>query len=214
MLSSGVERDPNFPYWFSAVRSAHRARPGPGRACVPSPDQRPCRAHSNRTPDARKGCTRKDTFHLVTACLSGGKGIGPAVARDPPRVFATFTAPSFGPSTTGPLAVGAAAVGGTRRTPPLGTPLEPDRYDSRAAVLWNAHAGALWALRIRYASTNDFRFLWAAPGVARALRFLSALGLRIVRCQSVLWATPVGKCFGGSHLETHERPYVSLLRDD
>ncbi len=29
--------------------------------------------------------------------------------------------------------------------PALGTPLDPDRYDYRAAVLWNAHAGALWA---------------------------------------------------------------------
>jgi hypothetical protein len=26
----------------------------------------------------------------------------------------------------------------------LGTPLDPDTYDYNAAVLWNAHAGALW----------------------------------------------------------------------
>ncbi|SFN38034.1 hypothetical protein SAMN04487980_101899 [Streptomyces sp. cf124] len=88
---------------------------------------------------------RKDTFHLVTAGLSGGKGIGPAVA-DHPRVFATFTAPSFGPVHNRP-------GGGRCRCgrlhpdddPALGTPLDPDRYDYRAAVLWNAHAGALWA---------------------------------------------------------------------
>ncbi|MGA5809587.1 replication initiator [Streptomyces cellulosae] len=87
---------------------------------------------------------RKDTFHLVTAGLSGGKGISPAVAQHP-RVFATFTAPSFGPVHNRP-------GGGRCRCgrlhpdddPALGTPLDPDRYDYRTAVLWNAHAGALW----------------------------------------------------------------------
>ncbi|MEV5441930.1 replication initiator [Streptomyces sp. NPDC052644] len=87
---------------------------------------------------------RKDTFHLVTAGLSGGKGIGPSVARHP-RVFVTFTAPSFGP-------VHNRSGGGRCRCgrlhaeddPALGTPLNPERYDYRAAVLWNAHAGALW----------------------------------------------------------------------
>ncbi|MEH0585603.1 replication initiation protein [Streptomyces sp. B21-106] len=88
---------------------------------------------------------RKDTFHLVTAGLSGGKGIGPAVAQHP-RVFATFTAPSFGSVHNRP-------GGGRCRCgrlhpdddPALGTPLNPERYDYRDAVLWNAHAGALWA---------------------------------------------------------------------
>ncbi|MEU5198739.1 replication initiator [Streptomyces scabiei] len=88
---------------------------------------------------------RKDTFHLVTAGLSGGKGIGPAVAQHP-RVFATFTAPSFGPvhnrPTSGRCRCGRAHP---EDDPALGTPLDPDRYDYRAAVLWNAHAGALWA---------------------------------------------------------------------
>jgi hypothetical protein len=88
---------------------------------------------------------RKDTFHLVTAGLSGGKGIGPAVAQHP-RVFATFTAPSFGPvhnrPTSGRCRCGQAHP---EDDPALGTPLDPDRYDYRAAVLWNARAGALWA---------------------------------------------------------------------
>lgn len=88
---------------------------------------------------------RKDTFHLVTAGLSGGKGIGPAVAQHP-RVFATFTAPSFGPVHNRP-AGGRCRCGRSHPEddPALGTPLDPDRYDYRAAVLWNAHAGALWA---------------------------------------------------------------------
>lgn len=88
---------------------------------------------------------RKDTFHLVTAGLSGGKGVGPAVA-ERPRVFATFTAPSFGPVHNRPGG-GRCRCGRAHPEddPALGTPLDPDRYDYRAAVLWNAHAGALWA---------------------------------------------------------------------
>ncbi|WRZ91982.1 replication initiation protein [Streptomyces sp. NBC_01007] len=91
---------------------------------------------------------RKDTYHLVTAGLSGGKGIGATVAEHP-RVFATFTAPSFGPVHNRP------GGGRCRRLhvdgdAELGTPLYADRYDYRAAVLWNAHAGALWARFVTY----------------------------------------------------------------
>lgn len=67
-----------------------------------------------------------------------------------PRVFATFTAPSFGPVHNRPTGPGGSArpcrCGRRHGTddPALGTPLDPDRYDYEAAVLWNAHAGALW----------------------------------------------------------------------
>lgn len=87
---------------------------------------------------------RRDTFHLITAGLRGGKGT-PEQVTTHPRVFATFTAPSFGPvhnrPGTRPCRCGA------RHTPDdtaLGTPLNPDRYDYESAVLWNAHAGMLW----------------------------------------------------------------------
>ncbi|MFF3413448.1 replication initiator [Streptomyces sp. NPDC002698] len=93
---------------------------------------------------------RKDTFHLVTAGLSGGKGIDSAVAEHP-RVFATFTAPSFGPVHNRPgggrCRCGRLHADGDAE---LGTPLNVDRYDYRAAVLWNAHAGALWARFVTY----------------------------------------------------------------
>ncbi|MGY4907104.1 replication initiator [Streptomyces sp. 900116325] len=39
---------------------------------------------------------RRDTYQLITAGLRGGKGTPEQVATHP-RVFATFTAPSFGP---------------------------------------------------------------------------------------------------------------------
>ncbi|WP_050502863.1 replication initiator [Streptomyces monomycini] len=92
---------------------------------------------------------RRDTFQLITSGLRGGKGVPERVAAHP-RVFATFTAPGFGPvhnRPTGP-------TGSVRRCrcgafhdqedTALGTALNPDTYDYEAAVLWNAHAGALW----------------------------------------------------------------------
>jgi hypothetical protein len=87
---------------------------------------------------------RRDTFHLITAGLRGGKGTPEDVA-DHPRVFATFTAPGFGPVHNRPDS-GRCRCGTTHPAdaPELGTPLNPDTYDYEAAVLWNAHAGALW----------------------------------------------------------------------
>nr|WP_031505896.1 replication initiator [Streptomyces megasporus] len=87
---------------------------------------------------------RRDTYHLITAGLRGGKGTPEDVAAHP-RVFATFTAPSFGPVHNRPDSGRCRC--GTRHPaddPALGTPLDPERYDYEAAVLWNAHAGALW----------------------------------------------------------------------
>ncbi|SHL69136.1 replication initiator [Actinacidiphila paucisporea] len=87
---------------------------------------------------------RRDTFHLITAGLRGGKGTPEDVAHHP-RVFATFTAPGFGPvhnrPDSGRCRCGTAHPADATE---LGTPLDPDAYDYEAAVLWNAHAGALW----------------------------------------------------------------------
>nr|WSX81970.1 replication initiation protein [Streptomyces sp. NBC_00899] len=87
---------------------------------------------------------RRDTFRLITAGLRGGKGTPEDVAHHP-RVFATFTAPGFGPVHNRPDS-GRCRCGTTHPAdaPELGTPLDPDAYDYEAAVLWNAHAGALW----------------------------------------------------------------------
>ncbi|MEV0206915.1 replication initiator [Streptomyces sp. NPDC050788] len=92
---------------------------------------------------------RRDTFHLITSGLRGGKGTPEHVAAHP-RVFATFTAPSFGPvhnRLTGPAGTIRPCRCGTlhaQEDDALGTPLNPDTYDYEAAVLWNAHAGSLW----------------------------------------------------------------------
>ncbi|KUN79141.1 replication initiator [Streptomyces griseoruber] len=88
---------------------------------------------------------RRDTYQLITAGLRGGKGTPDRVATHP-RVFATFTAPGFGPvhnrRTDGrPCRCG---IHHDQEDAVLGTPLDLDTYDYEAAVLWNAHAGALW----------------------------------------------------------------------
>ncbi|WP_374228203.1 replication initiator [Streptacidiphilus sp. ASG 303] len=93
---------------------------------------------------------RRDTYHLITAGLRGGKGTPDHVATHP-RVFATFTAPSFGPvhnRPTGPAGQIRPCRCGVLHgedAAELGTPLDPATYDYRGAVLWNAHAGKIWA---------------------------------------------------------------------
>jgi len=88
---------------------------------------------------------RYDTYQLIAAGLRGGKTVPTSVSTHP-RVFATLTAPGFGPVHNQPGA--APCTCGTRHAdtdPLLGTPLNPERYDYTGAVLWNAHAPALWA---------------------------------------------------------------------
>ncbi|MEW1772806.1 replication initiator [Streptomyces sp. NPDC086777] len=111
----------------------------------------------NRRSSRCPACSRvyaADTYHLIKAGLSGGRNVAETV-RDHPRAFVTLTAPSSGPvhnrPTTGagkprPFAR-PCACGDTHAedAPELGTPLNPATYDYTGAVLWNAHAGQLWA---------------------------------------------------------------------
>ncbi|MGW2366895.1 replication initiator [Streptomyces sp. NPDC001667] len=107
----------------------------------------------NRRVSRCPSCSRTyagDTYQLIKAGLTGGKNI-PETVRAHPRVFATLTAPSFGPvhsnRTTKTGKTLGCCCGRTHPegAPVLGTPLDPDRYDYAGAVLWNAHAGELWA---------------------------------------------------------------------
>ncbi|MDH2391915.1 plasmid replication initiator protein [Streptomyces sp. HNM0663] len=100
-----------------------------------------------------------DTFHLVRAGLLGGKSV-PESVRTRPRLFATLTAPSFGPvhraadgEPCRPRRDGGHCEHGRRlgcgtahdsADPLVGQPLCPDCYDYPAHVLWHAHAGKLW----------------------------------------------------------------------
>ncbi|MGW1799724.1 replication initiator protein RepSA [Streptomyces sp. NPDC001984] len=87
-----------------------------------------------------------DTYHLMRAGLAGDEDKDiPATVRDHPRVFATLTAPSFGPVHNRPDR--GTCRCGTRHAaddPALGTALDPASYDYAGAVLFNNHAGDLW----------------------------------------------------------------------
>ncbi|WP_405678876.1 replication initiation protein [Streptomyces sp. NBC_01511] len=87
-----------------------------------------------------------DTFHLIRAGLTGDPRKGtPVTVRAHPKVFATLTAPSFGPVHNQPTA-GRCRCGSSHAddAPELGTALNPSTYDYAGAVLWNNHAGDLW----------------------------------------------------------------------
>ncbi len=118
---------------------------------------------------------RRDTFHLIRSGLLGGdKGV-PETVRTHPRVFATLTAPSFGPVHRGPGKDGQAVICHPRRTGPacferhaagdpcIGQPLDPGTYDYVGHVLWNAHAGNLWRRFTIYLR----RHLAASAGLTR-----------------------------------------------
>jgi hypothetical protein len=115
---------------------------------------------------------KRDARQLVLAGLVGGKGVPESVATHP-CVFATFTAPSFGPvhsrrmrgKTVLPCRPRRDAnkracrehgrdiscnVRHSPEDPRLGRPLCPDCYDYEAAVLFNFHAGELWRRFVTY----------------------------------------------------------------
>ncbi|TJZ41438.1 replication initiation protein [Streptomyces piniterrae] len=88
-----------------------------------------------------------DTYHLIRAGLTGDPAKGtPKTVRDHPRVFATLTAPSFGPVHNRPTNGGRCRCGTHHpdNAPELGTALNPAKYDYAGAVLWNNHASDLW----------------------------------------------------------------------
>jgi len=108
---------------------------------------------------------KRDARQLVRAGLAGGKGIPDTIAAHP-CVFATLTAPSFGPVHARRMRGKTVLACRPRRDanarrcphgrdiscptrhaegdPRLGRPMCADCYDYTAAVLFNAHAGELW----------------------------------------------------------------------
>jgi hypothetical protein len=140
------------------------------------PDRAVYKPCGNRRTSVCPGCAetyRRDAYHLIRAGLIGGKGISPAVASHP-AVFATFTAPSFGPVHARPVRQHTCAdrshcacrpqpcharrevqtcphgrplacfARHRRDDPALGQPLCPDCYDYPAHVVWNNQSGELW----------------------------------------------------------------------
>lgn len=129
-------------------------------------------ACGNRRASRCPACSRlyaADTYHLIRAGLTGGKAV-PDTVRTHPRVFATLTAPSFGPVHNRPNTRPCRC--GTRHEPTnplLGTPLNPATYDYAGAVLFNAHAGALWGRFTTYLRRELAVRLGLTQKAARAL---------------------------------------------
>jgi hypothetical protein len=131
------------------------------------PDATLLKACGNRRVSVCPSCStiyQADSFQLLAAGLRGGKGVPETVARHP-RLFVTFTAPSFGPVHTRkaqgrlvypchPYRQGQRCPHGRRAgcwqrhdadDPRLGEPLCARCYQAGAQVLWNALAGRLWS---------------------------------------------------------------------
>jgi hypothetical protein len=131
------------------------------------PDATLLKACGNRRASVCPSCSatyQADSFQLLAAGLRGGKGIPETVA-DHPRLFVTFTAPSFGqvhsrkaqgrlvypchPFRQGQWCPDGRRAGCWQRhdenDPRLGEPLCPRCYQAGAQVLWNALAGRLWS---------------------------------------------------------------------
>jgi len=89
---------------------------------------------------------RGDMWQLVYAGLAGGRKGVPEEVAEHPQVFATLTAPSFGPVHTRPDDGRPCRCGTCHEphAPELGSAIHPDRYDYEGAVLWNWQAPALW----------------------------------------------------------------------
>jgi hypothetical protein len=131
------------------------------------PDATLLKACGNRRVSVCPSCSatyQADSFQLLAAGLRGGKGV-PETVKAHPRLFVTFTAPSFGPVHTRraqglrvfpchPYRQGQRCPHGRPAgcwqhhdpdDPRLGEPLCARCYQAGAQVLWNALAGRLWS---------------------------------------------------------------------
>lgn len=127
---------------------------------------------------------RRDAYQLIRAGLTGGKGVPTTVAGHP-TVFATFTAPGFGPVHTQRTSkTGRQIPCRPRRDEELcphgvdlrcdrlhddgdqalGLPLCLDCYDHAHQIVWNHFAGELWR-RTRIATDRALRQVAVGYGI-------------------------------------------------
>ncbi|MCA1821229.1 MAG: hypothetical protein LC644_05600 [Pseudonocardia sp.] len=134
---------------------------------------------------------RADTYHLIRTGLVGGKGVPDTVATHP-VIFATLTAPAFGPvhtrvvdpktGTVKPCRmrrsiercphgrVMACPHRHTENSPCLGQPLCPQCYDYTGHAVWNAWASELWR-RTTITTNRALAKLGKTHGVTLRLAF-------------------------------------------
>jgi hypothetical protein len=150
------------------------------------PDATLLKACGNRRASVCPSCSatyQADQFQLLAAGLRGGKGIPETVASHP-RLFVTFTAPSFGPvhsrRAQGLFVYPCHPYRQRQRCkhgrqagcwqrhheddPRLGEPLCARCYQAGAQVLWNALAGRLWSRTTIYL----YRALARLAGISEA----------------------------------------------
>ena len=180
----------------------HRVDPPTGEiiSTLPTsalPDGVIYKACGNRRVSACPSCAetyRRDAFQLIRAGLIGGKGV-PAHVAGHPAVFATFTAPSFGPVHSRLIRTHTCTNKAHCRCQPqpcharrdteicphgrklacftrhraddsrLGQPLCPDCYDHAAHAVWNNTVGELWR-RTKQAIERDLTRLARQYGIA------------------------------------------------
>jgi hypothetical protein len=132
---------------------------------------------------------KRDARQLVRAGLAGGKGI-PETITTHPCVFATLTAPSFGPVHSRRMRGKTVLPCRPRRDanarrcphgrdiscptrhaeadPRLGQPICPACYDYETAVLFNAYAGDLWRRFVTYLPRHLARLAGVTQKTLRA----------------------------------------------
>jgi hypothetical protein len=155
------------------------------------PDATLLKACGNRRVSVCPSCSatyQADSFQLLAAGLRGGKGI-PDTVSGHPRLFVTFTAPSFGrvhsrkaqgllvypchPYRQGQRCPHGRRVGCWQRHDPddprLGEPLCARCYQSGAQVLWNALASRLWSRTTIYLYRALARLVGVPEGELRRL---------------------------------------------
>ena len=133
---------------------------------------------------------KRDARQLVRAGLAGGKGIPGSITAHP-CVFATLTAPSFGPVHARRMRGKTVLPCRPRRDanarrcphgrdiscptrhaeadPRLGHPMCPACYDYETAVLFNAYAAALWRRFVTYLPRHLARLLGITQKLLRSL---------------------------------------------
>jgi hypothetical protein len=155
------------------------------------PDATLLKACGNRRVSVCPSCSatyQADSFQLLAAGLRGGKGVPESVATHP-RLFVTFTAPSFGrvhtrraqgllvypchPYRQGQRCPHGRRVGCWQRHDEddsrLGEPLCPRCYQAGAQVLWNALAGRLWSRTTIYLYRTLAQLAGVSEGELRRL---------------------------------------------
>jgi hypothetical protein len=157
------------------------------RSTLQMPDRLIYKSCGNRRASVCRSCSttyRRDAYQLIRAGLVGGKGV-PATVAGHPAVFATLTAPSFGPvhtrrtSKTGQtlpcrprreedrcphgvdLRCDRMHTDGEKT---LATPLCLDCYDHEHQVVWNFTAGELWR-RTRITLERSLRRVAKSRGI-------------------------------------------------